>query len=128
MYKRGSALMQVMVIGLIIAAFAVLILRYAVTRSSNLSRTDRILRTQITADSCLDQYMSFIAISELNGIAPSSTTLNMNCLGYANFTADSTSTIAVMYASSGIDPISPDPNRPLFRIVTTFTLQANSNQ
>ena len=43
MSKKGSALMQVLVIGLIVAAFAVLMLRYAVTRSANLSRTSRIL-------------------------------------------------------------------------------------
>ena len=122
MSRRGSALMQVMVIGLIVAAFAVLILRYAVTRSSNLSRTDRILRTQITADSCLDQYMSFLAINELHGVPPSSGTLNMNCLGYINFTSDTSSTITVMYASSGTDPVSDT-----FRIVTTFTLQAQSS-
>ena len=121
MSKRGSALMQVMVIGLIVAAFAVLILRYAITRSSNLSRTDRILRTQIVADSCLDQYMSNLAMSELHGVPPSTTTLNMNCLIYNPFTSDETSAVT-MYASSGTDPINGS-----LRIVTTFTLSAYSN-
>ena len=122
MSKRGSALMQVMVIGLIVAAFAVLILRYAVTRSSNLSRTDRILKTQIVADSCLDQYMSFLAMSELNGAPPPAETLNVDCLGYANFTADSTTTIATMYASTDTPDVDGTP-----RIVTTFSLQVTSN-
>ena len=67
MSKKGSALMQVMVIGLIIATFSVMILRYAITRSANLTRTTRILSSQISADSCLDQYMALIATSELSG-------------------------------------------------------------
>lgn len=67
MTKKGSALMQVMVVGLIVAAFSVLMLRYAVTRSSNLSRTERILESQIIADSCLDQYMAYLAEAELSG-------------------------------------------------------------
>ena len=68
MSKRGSALMQVMVIGLIVAAFSVMILRYAITRSANLTRTDRILQSQIIADSCLEQYMAYIATAELYGM------------------------------------------------------------
>ena len=81
MSKKGSALMQVLVIGLIVAAFAVLMLRYAVTRSANLTRTSRILAAQIIADSCLDQYMAYMATSELLG-QPHATTesqLSMNC-------------------------------------------------
>ncbi|MBQ3934009.1 MAG: hypothetical protein II726_02325 [Elusimicrobiaceae bacterium] len=81
MSKKGSALMQVLVIGLIIAAFAVLMLRYAVTRSSNLARTDRILKSQITADSCLDQYMSYRATAELYG-QPYISTNTLNCSAY----------------------------------------------
>ena len=67
MSKKGSALMQVLVIGLVVAAFAVMILRYAITRSANLSRTDRILQSQMVADSCLDQYMAYQATAELYG-------------------------------------------------------------
>ena len=78
MSKKGSALMQVLVIGLIVAAFAVLMLRYAVTRTANLSRSARILEAQIVADSCLDQYMAFQAASELLG-EPTGTDLSMNC-------------------------------------------------
>ncbi len=119
MSKRGSALMQVMVIGLIVAAFSVLILRYAVIRSSNLSRTDRLLKTQIVADSCLDQYMNNLALHEFYGVHPSTETLNMDCFIYQGFKAESTSTVT-MFASSGTDPVNGS-----FRIVTTFTLQTN---
>ena len=77
MSKRGSALMQVLVIGLIIAGFAVLILRYAITRSANLSRTDRILQSQVIADSCLEQYMFYLSAAELYGMPYS--TNNFNC-------------------------------------------------
>ena len=122
MSKRGSALMQVMVIGLIVAAFSVLILRYAITRSSNLSRTERILKTQITADSCLDQYMNDLALHELYGVHYSTETLNMDCMIYEGFIADSTSTVT-MFASSE----TPDPISGSFRIVTTFTLATNPN-
>lgn len=78
MSKKGSALMQVLVIGLIVATFSVLILRYAVTRSANLTRTNRILSSQIVAESCLDQYMTFQAVSELSGKPPCS--INMSCI------------------------------------------------
>ena len=67
MSKKGSALMQVLVIGLVIAAFAVMILRYAITRSANLSRSDRILQSQMISDSCMDQYMAYQATAELYG-------------------------------------------------------------
>ncbi len=121
MSKRGSALMQVMVIGLIVAAFSILILRYAITRSSNLSRTERVLKTQITADSCSDQYMNNLALHELYGVHYSTETLNMDCMIYEGFTSESTSTVT-MFASSGTDPISGS-----FRIVTAFTLATNPN-
>ena len=81
MSKKGSALMQVLVIGLIVAAFAVLMLRYAVTRTANLSRSARILEAQVVADSCLEQYMAYQATSELLG-EPAGVTderLSMNC-------------------------------------------------
>lgn len=67
MTNKGSALMQVMVVGLIVAAFSVLMLRYAVTRSANLARTERVLESQILADSCLDQYMTSYANAALSG-------------------------------------------------------------
>lgn len=89
MSKKGSALMQVLVIGLVIAAFAVMILRYAITRSANLSRSDRILQSQMIADSCLDQYMAYQATAELYG-QPWSTSTAFVCYYYS---ADDTATI-----------------------------------
>ena len=122
MSKRGSALMQVLVIGLIVAAFAVLMLRYAVTRSANLSRTERILESQIMADSCLDQYMAFQAAAELAGEPPCdvncATQLNMDCIYLNNI---STATIT-MNASTGTDVDGS------FMIVTQFAVPTHSGQ
>lgn len=119
MSKKGSALMQVMVIGLIVAAFAVLMLRYAVTRSANLSRTSRILESQIIADSCLDQYMSFQAAAELSGKPPYD--LKMNCLYFPSY-GNAVSTIT-MYTSS--NTVNTDGTNI---IVTSFTISVNADQ
>lgn len=94
MTKKGSALMQVMVVGLIVAAFSVLMLRYAVTRSANLSRTERILESKVVADSCLDQYMAYLAEAELFG-RPTSDAITFNCLYYSSMTAADPSTIEI---------------------------------
>ena len=117
MSKKGSALMQVLVIGLIVAAFAVLMLRYAVTRSANLSRTSRILESQIIADSCLDQYMSWLATSELAGKPQCN--LDMNCLYYVSF--GNTLGSIPMVSSAGTDI---DGTR---MIVTSFTIAVNTD-
>ena len=102
MTKKGSALMQVMVVGLIVAAFSVLMLRYAVTRSANLSRTERILESQIVADSCLDQYMSLWAESELYGQPISSNTAN--CVYYPSMTgAASNITMTVVPGANSVN-------------------------
>ena len=85
MSKKGSALMQVLVIGLIVAAFSVLMLRYAVTRSANMSITERNLEMEVVADSCLEQYMGFIAYAELRGTPPDLS--KFNCRYYKNMTA-----------------------------------------
>ena len=120
MSKKGSALMQVLVIGLIVAAFAVLMLRYAVTRSANLSRTDRILSADILADSCLDQYMAFQATAELGGEPPCGT-LNLDCLYYAASDLNSISSLT-MYAGSGTDVDGS------YMITTSFTVSVNTGQ
>lgn len=114
MTKKGSALMQVLVVGLIVAAFAVLMLRYAITRSANLSRTERILESQIVADSCLDQYMAYWAQAELSGREPCLLE-EFNCLYYASMTATTPSTI-LMTASQGTNAA----NNNVF--VTKFTV------
>lgn len=92
MTKKGSALMQVLVVGLVVAAFSVLMLRYAITRSANLSRTERILESQIVADSCLDQYMAYWAQAELSGREACNYN-GFRCLYYASMTASSPSEI-----------------------------------
>lgn len=116
MSKKGSALMQVLVVGLIVATFAILILRYAVTRSANLSRTARILESDIVADSCLDQYMAFQAAADLAGIPPSS--LDMNC---ATYNGDEVSSLPM----SGTSATDIDGS---YMVVTTFTVQVNAGE
>ena len=116
MSKKGSALMQVLVIGLIVATFAILILRYAITRSANLSRTARIFESDIVADSCLDQYMAFQAAADLSGIPPSS--LDMDCATYTNGTSDS----ITMYGHGATDIDNS------YMMVTSFTVQVNTEQ
>ena len=112
MRNKGSALMQVIVVGLIVAAFSVLMLRYAVTRSANLTRTQRILESQTIADSCLDQYMSFLAYSELYGVPP--TSYNMDCLYY---TGNNTISSTTMWAEFGAaDTINAGT------LITSFTI------
>lgn len=101
MAKRGSALMQVLVVGLIVAAFAVLMLRYAVTRSANLSRTERILESQIVADSCMDQYMAAFAMSELYGQPFSNVGYGMDCIYYNPADSDTPSNIWISGAVNG---------------------------
>lgn len=118
MSKKGSALMQVLVIGLIVAAFAVLMLRYAITRSANLSRTSRILESQIVADSCLDQYMAFQATAELSGRPPCGYT--MDCLYYVSF--GNTLNSITMYASTGTADVDNT-----HMIVTSFTVTVNTD-
>jgi len=124
MSKKGSALMQVLVIGLIIAAFAVMMLRYAVTRSANLSRTDRILESQIVADSCLDQYMAFQAAAELSGEPACGypqdmnldTPWDMQCLYLYNGALSN----IVMHASTGTDADGS------FMFITSFTVPTHA--
>ena len=116
MSKKGSALMQVLVVGLIIAAFSVLMLRYAVTRSANLNRTERVLSSQIIADSCLDQYMALRATMELSGrtSAPINQEPSMNCIFYPEG-ANVPSTITM-----GVQPaIDIDES---YMVITTFTV------
>jgi hypothetical protein len=116
MSKKGSALMQVMVIGLIIAAFSVMILRYAITRSANLTRTTRVLSSQISAESCLDQYMAFIATSELSGEPPCS--LDTECILINGSSASPNTTTSPMTAR-----LATDVDQSLM-VVTTFTVIA----
>lgn len=119
MSKKGSALMQVLVIGLIIATFAILMLRYAVTRSSNLSRTERMLETEIVADSCLEQYMAYLTYAELRGTPTGAA--DFECKYYTGMTGNSLSTIPM-----GKTIGSNEANTGL--VITTFTITAANVQ
>lgn len=66
--KKGSALMQVLVLGSIIASLSVLLLRYTVTRSANVLKTKKVLQTEPIAESCANTYMAFLAARELTGL------------------------------------------------------------
>ncbi|MCR5505201.1 MAG: hypothetical protein K6E94_06635 [Elusimicrobiaceae bacterium] len=119
MTKKGSALMQVLVVGLIVATFAILMLRYAVTRSSNISRTERILETEILADSCLEQYMAYLSYAELYGTPPAS--LDFPCRFYNNMTATVLSTITLSGAV-GDNDLTKD------LIITNFDVSVNTTE
>ena len=119
MSKKGSALMQVLVIGLIVATFAILMLRYAVTRSSNISRTERILETEVIAESCLEQYMAYLAYAELHGKPPVLES-KFDCKYFNNMTASDLSSIS-MNTSVGTNDLTRD------LIVTNFTVTVNTN-
>ncbi|MBO7605916.1 MAG: hypothetical protein J6S61_05595 [Elusimicrobiaceae bacterium] len=119
MSKKGSALMQVLVIGLIIAAFAVLILRYAITRSANLSRTDRILQSQIIADSCLEQYMSYLSAAELYGMPYSSSTATFKCYYYQEGESDPQEIVMGLRFATDINNSS--------MTITTFTVPVRTS-
>lgn len=117
MSKKGSALMQVLVVGLIVATFAILMLRYAVTRSSNISRTERILETEVIADSCLEQYMTYLAYAELRGTPM--VLEDFTCKYYDKMTSSSLSNIT-MGVQVGDNALTND------LIITTFTVTVNT--
>ena len=117
MSKKGSALMQVLVVGLIVATFAILMLRYAVTRSSNISRTERILETEVIADSCLDQYMTYLTYAELRGTPM--VLEDFTCKYYDKMTSSSLSNIT-MGVQVGDNVLTND------LIITTFTVTVNT--
>jgi len=122
MSKKGSALMQVLVIGLIVATFAILMLRYAVTRSSNITRTERILETEVVAESCLGQYMTYLAYAELHGKPPVSVSADnpFYCRYYDRMTAANFSSDITMAVAVGDNDLTRD------LIVTNFTVAVNT--
>lgn len=56
MNKKGSALMQVMVMGSIIAAIIVMLMRFAMGRTSNMLKTKRTVMAKSYAEGCIAQY------------------------------------------------------------------------
>ena len=54
--KKGSALMQVMVLGSIIAAIIVMLMRFSLGRTSNMLKTKRVIASKAYAEGCIAQY------------------------------------------------------------------------
>jgi hypothetical protein len=53
--KKGSALLQVLIMGSIIASISVLLLRFAVTRTTNMVKTTRKIPARMYAEACMSQ-------------------------------------------------------------------------
>ncbi len=70
MNNRGSALMQVLVLGSVIAAIVLLVLRFSVTRTTNIVKTKRRVAAKAYAEACMAQYNSIAMERELNGLPP----------------------------------------------------------
>lgn len=71
--KKGSALMQVLVLGSVIAAVVLLVLRLAMTRTTNVVKTKRKVSAKAYAESCLAQYNAIAMVREEKGLPPIST-------------------------------------------------------
>lgn len=79
--NKGSALMQVLVLGSVIAAIVLLVLRFSVTRTTNIVKTKRRVAAKAYAEACMAQYNSIAMERELNGLPPLieyTCTLNIN--------------------------------------------------
>ena len=68
--KKSSALMQVLVLGSVIAAVVLLVLRLAMTRTTNVVKTKRKVSAKAYAESCLSQYNAIAMVREENGLPP----------------------------------------------------------
>lgn len=71
--KKGSALMQVLVLGSVIAAIVLLVLRLAMTRTTNVVKTKRKVSAKAYAESCLAQYNAISMVREEKGLPPVTT-------------------------------------------------------
>lgn len=68
--KKGSALMQVMIMGSIIAAIIIMLMRFAVGRTSNMLKTKRTIASKAYAEGCIAQYNAVAVERALAGIPP----------------------------------------------------------
>lgn len=68
--RKGSALMQVMVMGSIIAAIIIMLMRFAVGRTSNMLKTKRIISSKAYAEGCIAQYNAIAVQRALDGVPP----------------------------------------------------------
>jgi len=65
--KKGSALMQVMVLGSIIAAIIVMLMRFSVGRTANMLKTKREVQAKAFMEGCLAQYNTMAMERALKG-------------------------------------------------------------
>ncbi|MDR0646001.1 MAG: hypothetical protein LBG46_03260 [Elusimicrobiota bacterium] len=68
--KRGSALMQVLVLGGVMASIVILLLRFAVGRTVNVVKTTRTISAKAYAESCMAEFTALAALRELHGLPP----------------------------------------------------------
>ncbi|MDR1124141.1 MAG: hypothetical protein LBL61_06110 [Elusimicrobiota bacterium] len=69
--KRGSALMQVLVLGGVIAGIVVLLLRFSAARMVNVVKTTRKMQAKAYAEGCMAQFTAAAMMRELHGLPPS---------------------------------------------------------
>ena len=65
--KKGSALMQVMVLGSVIAAIIIMLMRFAVGRTGNMLKTKRVVQAKAYAEGCIAQYNTMAMERALEG-------------------------------------------------------------
>lgn len=65
--KKGSALMQVMVLGSIIAAIIVMLMRFSVGRTANMLKTKREIQAKAFVEGCMAQYNTMAMERALQG-------------------------------------------------------------
>lgn len=68
--KKGSALMQVMVLGSIIAAIIVMLMRFSLGRTSNMLKTKRVVASKAYAEGCIAQYNAIAVERAMAGVPP----------------------------------------------------------
>lgn len=68
--RKGSALMQVLVLGSVIASIVLLVLRLSITRTTNVVKTKRKVSAKAYAEACLAQYNAVSMTREEKGLPP----------------------------------------------------------
>lgn len=65
--RKGSALMQVLVLGSVIATIVLLVLRFSMSRTTNVVKTKRRVISKAVAEACFAQINAIITARELAG-------------------------------------------------------------
>jgi hypothetical protein len=68
--KKGSALMQVLVLGGVVAGIVVLLLRFSTARMVNVVKTMRKMPAKAYAEGCVAQFTAAAMLRELHGRPP----------------------------------------------------------